>query len=104
MAKKIKTCRMCDGEKFSSVIDFGKNPLVNSLIEANDLEKTEPVYPLKVKQCNKCSLVQIVDVIDSHKIYRDQDYLYYSGDMPKLNEYFISYAVFCLKKQKDINL
>ena len=83
---------MCDGEKFSSVIDFGKNPLVNSLIEANDLEKTEPVYPLKVKQCNKCSLVQIVDVIDSHKIYRDQDYLYYSGDMPKLNEYFMAYA------------
>lgn len=87
-----KKCRMCLGEDFKLVINFGKNPLVNSLIEKEDLDKQEKVYPLKVEQCQKCFLVQIVDPIDSHKIYRDQDYLYYSSDMPGLKDYFLSYA------------
>ena len=89
---KVKRCRICRGKEFKEVIDFGDNPLVNSLIEKEDLNKKEPVYPLVVERCEKCSLVQIVSPIDSHKIYRDVDYLYFSGDMPKLDEYFKEYA------------
>lgn len=87
-----KKCRICNGTKFKKVIDFGKTPLVNSLIEEKDLDKKEKVFPLVVEQCQECSLVQIVNPIDSYKIYRDQDYLYFSGDMPNLSEYFREYA------------
>lgn len=87
-----KTCRMCQGTKFKKVIDFGKNPLVNSLIEKKDLSKKEPIYPLAVEQCQNCYLVQITKPISSHKIYQEQDYLYFSSDMPTLSEYFLDYA------------
>lgn len=83
---------MCRSTEFKKVINFGKNPLVNSLIEEEDLDKTEPTFPLVVEQCQKCFLVQIVNPIDSHKIYRDVDYLYFSGDMPGLKNYFMDFA------------
>src|SRR5687768_1847480 len=87
-----KRCRICEGKKFKTVIDFGENPLVNSLIEEKDLDRAEEVYPLVVEQCQDCKLVQIVQPIDSDEIYRNSDYLYFSGDMPKLSEYFDAYA------------
>ena len=87
-----KQCRMCGGEKFKKVIDFGKNPLVNSLVERDKIYEKEEVYPLVVEQCQDCHLVQIVNPISSDKIYRNEDYLYFSGDMPGLNEYFRDYA------------
>lgn len=87
-----KQCRMCESKKFKKVIDFGKNPLVNSLIEKEDLGKKEKTYPLVVEQCQKCGLVQIVNPISGEQIYKEQDYLYLSGDMPQLSEYFKEYA------------
>jgi len=87
-----KRCRICEGKNFMTVIDFGDNPLVNSLIEEKDLDKSEEVYPLVVEQCQDCKLVQIVQPVDSDEIYRDVDYLYFSGDMPKLDDYFFEYA------------
>lgn len=89
MAKEIKgkSCRICGGEQFHEVIDFGMCPLVNSLIEKKDLNKKEPVYSLRVVRCKNCSLVQTEDPIDSHAIYTAQDYLYYTGDMPQESQY-----------------
>lgn len=83
---------MCDGADFDTVIDLGKHPLVNSLIRKEDLDKQEPLLPLVVKRCRKCSLVQLVDIIDSEEIYRNVDYLFFSSDMPTLADYFHEYA------------
>lgn len=87
-----RVCRMCGSNSFKEVINFGESPLVNSLIEFEDANKEEPTYPLVVHQCQYCFLVQIVDPIDSHKIYQDVDYLYFSSDMPGLFEYFRKFA------------
>ena len=86
-----KKCRMCGGAKFEEVVDFGLNPIVNSLLEESDLKKKEKVYPLIVDQCQTCFLVQTRKPLKSEKIYSDQDYLYFSSDMPKLSEYFLEY-------------
>ena len=84
----MKQCRICQGTDFRPVIDFGETPLVNSLIEEKDLKKKEKTYPLLVEQCQECSLVQIVEPVPTKKIYQDQDYLYYTGDMPTTKQYF----------------
>jgi len=89
---KIKNCRICGGKDFYNVLDMGMNPLVNSLIEKEDLDKQEPVYELLTERCQDCGLVQITNPIDTHTIYRDVDYLYFSSDMPNLKEYFLEYA------------
>lgn len=88
----MRKCRMCGTGKFDSVLDMGENALVNSLIDEKDLDKKEETYPLKVVRCRECSLVQVEKPIDSHKIYKDVDYLYFSSDMPGLRDYFSSYA------------
>lgn len=81
-----RECRLCKGMEFKEVIDFGKTPLVNSLLSKEECG-TEESYPLIVEQCQKCFLVQIVNPINSSKIYQEQDYLYYTGDMPQNSQY-----------------
>lgn len=83
---------MCGHTKFKTVIDLGKHPLVNSLVPKEDLKKKDPVFPLVVRQCQKCTLVQLTDLIDAHEIYKNVDYLFFSSDMPTLSDYFKEYA------------
>jgi len=103
---KNKTCRMCNGKKFETVVNLGSHPLVNSLIEKKNLKKKDPVFPLHVKQCKSCRLVQLVEVIDSNEIYKNVEYLYFSSDMPNLGKYFKPYAEDLkkrfLKKEKEL--
>lgn len=80
-------CRICGNAKFETVLNMGKAPLVNSLLEKKDLKGRERTYPLVVMRCSKCSLAQLKTIVDSHKIYQDQDYLYYTGDMPQQSQY-----------------
>lgn len=88
----LKKCRLCGENKYDTVLDMGMNPLVNSLVNKEDLDKTEPVFPLEIVRCKKCSLVQHKKPIDSNKIYKEVDYLYFSSDMPGLSDYFEEYA------------
>ena len=92
LIKKNKKCRMCNNINFNSVINLGKHPLVNSLISKKELQKKDLTFPLHVKQCTKCKLVQLVNIIDSNEIYKKVDYLYFSSDMPGLKNYFKPYA------------
>ena len=89
---KNKTCRMCSSKKFDTVVNLGKHPLVNSLIPKKDLKKIDPLFPLHVKQCKSCKLVQLTEVIDANEIYKKIEYLYFSSDMPNLDKYFKPYA------------
>ena len=89
---KNKTCRMCFSKKFDTVVNLGKHPLVNSLISKKNLKKKDPLFPLHVKQCKSCKLVQLAEVIDANEIYKKIEYLYFSSDMPNLDKYFKLYA------------
>jgi len=88
---KNKTCRMCDSTRFWTVLNLGRHPLVNNLVRKEDLSKKEPSFPLVLKQCQKCRLVHLVDIINSAEIYREVDYPYFSSDMPGLENYFKEY-------------
>lgn len=85
-------CRMCGANKFKTVIDLERHPLVNSLVPKADLKKKDPTFPLVVKQCMNCMLVQLVSIVNSEEIYKKVDYLYFSSDMPGLDKYFEPYA------------
>lgn len=89
---KHKTCRMCDSSKFYDVINIGEHPLVNSLISKKNLKFKDPVFPIKVKQCKKCNLVQLTEIVDANEIYKNVEYLFFSSDMPGLSNYFKPYA------------
>lgn len=85
-----RTCRICDGDIFITVLDMGVQPLVNSLLaEASHVTIS---FPLEIVQCQDCFLVQVFEPINEDLIYVKQDYLYFSGDMPGLSDYFKEYA------------
>ena len=87
-----KICRMCNSRKFTSIVNLGKHPLVNRLVEKKNLKQKDPYFQLHVKQCQKCKLAQLKEIIDSDEIYKKTDYLYFSSEMPNLGKYFKSYA------------
>ncbi len=83
---------MCESKKFTSIVNLGKHPLVNRLVEKKNLKQKDPYFQLHVKQCNKCKLAQLKEIIDSNEIYKKIDYLYFSSEMPNLDKYFKIYA------------
>lgn len=99
-----RQCRICKWWEFDMVIDFGFPPLVNSLLDEKDLEKPDQKYSLIVERCTNCGLVQIVDPVESHKIYQDQDYLYFTGDMPQNSDYMKAFDGLVDELMKQSNL
>jgi len=88
-----KTCRMCSSKRFNTVVNLGMHPMVNSLVKKKNLNKKDPTFPLHVKQCKSCKLVQLREVIDADEIYKKIDYLFFSSDMPNLDKYFKPFAL-----------
>ena len=83
---------MCSSRKFTSIVNLGKHPLVNRLVEKKNLKQKDPYFQLHVKQCIRCKLAQLKEIIDSNEIYKKVDYLYFSSDMPNLDKYFKTYS------------
>jgi len=58
-------------------VDLGVSPLSNRYLRDEDLEGLEPFYPLKLRVCEKCWLVQIPEFVPPSDIFRD--YAYFSS-------------------------
>jgi len=72
-----KRCRFCDTELTRTFVDLGRSPLANSLLSADDIDRSEPTYPLHVYVCERCLLVQVQELAPAANIF--SDYLYFSS-------------------------
>jgi hypothetical protein len=72
-----KRCRFCDAELTRTFVDLGRSPLANSLLRADDIDRSEPTYPLHVFVCERCLLVQVAEFAPAANIF--SDYLYFSS-------------------------
>src|SRR5436190_1135729 len=70
-------CRSCDSQQGALVLDLGVQPLANNLLRAEDLEKPEPKFPLRLALCEACWLAQILDLVPPVRLF--SDYLYFSS-------------------------
>lgn len=89
MEEKIE-CRICKSKKLRTFLDLGNQPLANSFVKKEDLNKPESTYPLKVAFCEECHLSQLTHVVAPEILFRD--YVYFSSGMPKLSNHFKEYA------------
>lgn len=94
--RKVESCRVCKSHGLELYLDLGEIPLVNSLIEANDIEKKEPMFPLEVVYCGNCSLSQLSVVVDPKVMF--SNYVYRSSISKTLQQHFSEMA----KKMLDI--
>lgn len=71
------TCRFC-GEKLEHTFaDLGVSPLANSYVKPEGLNHMEPFYPLHVRVCSQCFLVQLPQLATREEIF--EDYAYFSS-------------------------
>lgn len=71
-------CRHCDGELSRSFLDLGTAPPSNSYVTTDQLSGPEKYYPLRVRVCDVCWLVQTEDFADHEELF-SSDYAYFSS-------------------------
>ncbi len=71
-------CRHCLSPLDQTFLDLGFAPLSNAYLSQADLTKPEKYYPLKVKVCSHCWLVQTEDYAQVDELF-SADYAYFSS-------------------------
>ena len=84
-------CRHCNNELTYDMIDLGFAPPSNAYLERDDLSKPERYYPLRVKVCDKCWLVQTEDYAQADELF-NSDYAYFSSTSSTWIEHARKYA------------
>jgi len=83
-------CRLCGSGDLVKVIQLAPIPPANELLSAEELSITQDTFPLDVHFCNDCCHVQLLDVVDPERLYRN--YVYVSGTSPVFRQHFRDYA------------
>ena len=91
MARVVASCRGCGDDGLTPVIAFGDVPLADVLLRREDLERTEPAYPLTLAFCGRCALLQLTHSVPGESLYGD-DYPYFSSVLGGLVEHFTKSA------------
>jgi hypothetical protein len=52
-------CRLCDSVRMRSVLDLGATPPCGSFLTPGELDLAEPTFPLHLRVCENCLLLQI---------------------------------------------
>ncbi len=71
-------CRHCDSPLEHTFLDLGFAPPSNAYLGATDLARPEKYYPLKIKVCDQCWLVQTEDYTQADELF-SSDYAYFSS-------------------------
>ncbi len=71
-------CRHCGQELAHTFLDLGTAPPSNAYLSADELNRPELYYPLKVKVCDQCWLVQTEDYAQADELFKS-DYAYFSS-------------------------
>ncbi len=70
-------CRLCDSDRLISVLDLGASPPSQSFLTEDQLDLPEPTYPLHLRLCESCMLLQIPALITSEDTFTE--YAYFSS-------------------------
>lgn len=70
-------CRFCGSALRHTFVDLGMSPLCESYVEPDGLNEMEPFYPLHVRVCASCFLVQVEEYVAPEAIFTE--YAYFSA-------------------------
>lgn len=73
----LHTCRLCGTGLTHTFVDLGMSPLCESYLPAERLDHPETFYPLHVRLCTECLLVQLPAYVPGEDIF--SDYAYFSS-------------------------
>jgi SAM-dependent methyltransferase len=70
-------CRLCGAPLTRTFVDLGMSPLCESYVPEERLDDAEVFYPLHVRLCDTCLLVQLPAYVSGEHIF--SDYAYFSS-------------------------
>ncbi len=70
-------CLFCKTPLNHTLVDLGMSPLCESILSADKVNQMEPFYPLHVRVCSKCFLVQLEAYVSPEEIFTE--YAYFSS-------------------------
>ncbi len=85
-----KNCRICGNTKLDKFLSLGPTPLANNFLKSDQLNREELYYPLDVYFCNKCHLVQLLDIVPPEVMFKD--YAYITGASKPMELHFAGLA------------
>jgi SAM-dependent methyltransferase len=74
---KLPACRICGRALERTFVDLGMSPLCETFLTADQLDAVEHFYPLHVRICDDCLLVQLEAYVPGEEIFRE--YAYFSA-------------------------
>ena len=75
--KSPTSCRLCGEDLTETFVDLGMSPLCESYVPSAQLDAAETFYPLHVRVCASCLLVQLPAYVPGEEIF--SDYAYFSS-------------------------
>ena len=70
-------CRLCDSDRLLSVLDLGATPPCEAFLAGDELDSPECTYPLHLRLCEDCLLLQIPALITPEDTFTE--YAYFSS-------------------------
>lgn len=67
-------CRLCESTRLLSVLDLGATPPCEKFLTAAELDLPEPTYPLHLRLCEDCLLLQIPALITPEDTFTEYAY------------------------------
>jgi hypothetical protein len=90
MPEAAFACRFCGTALTDPIVDLGEQPLANSYLDAAALAAPEPRFPLRVRVCPACYLVQTDQHVLPETVF--SDYAYFSSYSPEWLEHARRYS------------
>lgn len=84
-------CRSCGAPLRHAFLDLGFAPPSNAYVSRADLDRPERHYPLRLKVCDACWLVQTEDYADAGELF-SADYAYFSSTSQSWLRHAADYA------------
>src|SRR5699024_7402670 len=95
-------CRLCSTELTHTFVDLGMSPPCESYLDAAQIDRGETFYPLHVRVCSECLLVQLPAYIDAADIFTHYAYFSsYSDSWVAHARQFVDTAVERLSLDRD---
>lgn len=90
-------CRHCGQRLETTFVDLGYSPPSNAYLQATDLDCPEVNYPLRVKVCHRCWLVQTEDYTRADELF-NAEYAYFSSTSTSWLDHAAEYAAMIIER------
>jgi len=81
----INECRICNNKDLKKILSLGTQPLANSFLTKEDLEKEEKTFPLEMSSCPSCKLLQLTYVVPPEIMFKNYVYVSSTTDTFKIH-------------------